>query len=149
MRSVQPREAQTIPARIFQRDGLAGLGRTGAIVQNRTQRRPSQHVRQFRRLHLMVNGHDDRAAAQRRQRADDKRASIARPHTDALPFTHTQPVKLDLQSFDFPPERLVIQRPAGINNGSAVRPLTGGVRKRVENVHGHLVNLNRNLALNT
>ena len=149
LRGIQPRETQTVAARIFQRDGPAGLGRTAAVVQNYTQGRARQHVRQFGRLHLVMDGHDHRAASQRRQRADDKSASVARPHAHALSFAHAQPVKLDPQRFDFAPERPVIQRTAGINDGHAVRPLPGGVRKGFKNVHGHLVNLNRNLAPNT
>ena len=116
-------------------DGLAGLGRAAAVVENRAQGRAGQHVRQFVRLHLVMDGHDHRAAAQRRQRADDEGAPVARPHAHALPCAHAQPVKLDPQRLDFAPERLVIQRAAGINDGDAVGPLPGGLGKRFENVH--------------
>ena len=112
--------------------GWAGPLPSSRIAHNGALR---QHVRQFIRLHLVMNGHDDRAAAQRRQRADDERASVARPHADALSFAHAQPVKLDAQRLDFAPERLVIQRAAGINDGGAVGPLAGGLGKRVKNVH--------------
>ena len=82
-----------------------------------------------------MDGHDDRAAAERRQRADDKRASVARPHADALSRAHAQPVELDPQRLDFAPERLVIQRAAGINDGDAVGPLAGGSGQRFKNIH--------------
>src|ERR1035437_4060432 len=95
-----------------------------------------------------MNGHDHRAATERRQRADDERASVARPHADTLSFAHAEPVKLDAQRFDFAPERLVVQRAAGINDGGAIRPLTGGLGKRVENVHFHRAILNLVLTLN-
>ena len=135
LRAVQPRETQTVAAGIFQTDGLAGLGRVAAIVKNHTQGRARQHVRQFRRLHLVMDGHDDRAATQRRQRADDKCASVARPHADTLSFAHAQPVELNPQCFDFAPERPVIQRTAGINDGDMVGPLPGGTGKRFKNIH--------------
>ena len=94
-----------------------------------------------------MDGHDDRAASQRRQRADDERAPVARPHAHALPFAHAQPVKLGPQRFDFAPEGTVIQRTAGINDGNAVGPLPGGTGKRFKNIH-RLANLNLTFSLN-
>ena len=78
------------------------------------------------RLHLVVNGHDHRAASERRKRADDKRAPVARPHANALARFHAEPVKLPAQRLDFAPERPVVHRAAGINDGSAGWPLAGG-----------------------
>ena len=72
-----------------------------------------------------MNRHDDRAAAERRQRADDERAAIARPHADALAGLHAEPVELAAQRLDFAPERLVIQLAAAVNDGRAAWPLTG------------------------
>ena len=44
-----------------------------------------------------MNRHDDRAASQRRQRADDERAAVAGTHADALTRPHAQPVELAAQ----------------------------------------------------
>ena len=87
-----------------------------------------------------MNRHDHRAAAERRQRADDKCAAVARPHADALSRFHAEPVELAAQRLDFAPERLVIQRAAGINDGGAFRPLAGGTGECVKNVHARRLN---------
>ena len=66
---------------------------------------------------------------------DDERAPIARAHAHALARPHVQPRELEPQGLDLAPERLVIQRPGGINDRRPLRPLPGGLSKGIENVH--------------
>ena len=87
-----------------------------------------------------MNRHDHRTAAERRQRADDECASVARPHADALAFAHAETVELDAQRLDLAPKRLVIQRAAGINDGSAGGPLAGGTGEGFKNIHARRLN---------
>ncbi len=82
-----------------------------------------------------MNGHDDRAAAQGGQAADDERASVATAHAHALAAAHAQPFKLDAEGFNFAPERLVIQRTGGINDRRLAGPLARGLGKGFVNVH--------------
>ena len=135
LRIFQARKTQTIRAGFFQCDGFAGIGCADAFVEYRAQRRLGDHVIQFIHFHLVMNRHDHRTAAERRERANDKRASVARSHADALAGLHAKPVELAAQRLDLAPERLVIQRAAGINDGGAVGPIPRGGGKRFKNIH--------------
>ena len=90
----EARKSQTIGAGILQRDRFAGIRRADAFIENRAQRRLRDHVVQFIQLHLVMNRHDHRAAAERRQRADDERAAVARPHADTLAGFHAELIEL-------------------------------------------------------
>src|SRR5450631_444428 len=83
----------------------------------------------------MMNRHDHCAAAERGQRADDERATIARTHADALAIGHSELVELCAQGFHFMPERLVIQCATGVNDGSAFGPLAGRSGEGFKNIH--------------
>ncbi len=91
----------------------------------------------------MMDRHDDRAAPQRRQRADDERAAVAGAHANALSPAYAQPVELEAQRLDFAPEGLIIQWPGGVNDGGAIRPLAGGTGQRFKNVHARRLSFNR------
>src|ERR1039458_6719614 len=83
----------------------------------------------------MVDGHDDGTASQRGQGADDEGASVAALHPHALAIAHAELGELAAHRFDLAPERLVIHRAGGIDDGYAVRPLASGVGEGVVNVH--------------
>ena len=131
----QPRKPQGCAVRQFQIAALAGRRGGAAVVENRAQRRARQHLRHFVRFEQVMDGHDDRAAAQGGQAADDERASVAAAHAHALSAAHAQPFELDPEGFDFAPERLVIQRAGGINDRDLFGPLARGLEKGFVNVH--------------
>ena len=83
----------------------------------------------------MMNRHDDRAAAECRESADDEGAPVATLHAHALSVAHAQRSQLAAQIFNFAPEGLVIHRAGGINDGGSFGPLAGGLGESLVNVH--------------